>query len=205
MTEEQKNVEPSNNMQSELNPEPEPLIENDQAPAVGGLDDEEEEDTITVRLVKTNEDDDRSVVDEYTLPKDIVLISSMIKTTLENQETNVIDLLEGNSTINQDSLKYIVEYMNMCQKHNSSKDISIIPKPLKSKNIVDCAGDNLPKEILEFVNNIPQKHIYKLIETCNYLRIEGFMHALCAVIAGKIKGEPLENIKNILNPYSEST
>jgi len=142
-----------------------------------------------------------------SLTMDLKSISKIIETGLElEKETGgvpVIPLLSD--SINPTQLALIVEYMNLCKQHNNSKDITKPPHPLKSKNLNDCAGEGLPKEVIDFVNTIRDnnggmKMVYELISVCNYLDISGLMHLLCAYVAGQMKGLPMETVEKVLDP-----
>jgi hypothetical protein len=45
-----------------------------------------------------------------------------------------------------------------------------------------------------------KQNLYDLILAANYLDIKSLLHLGCAKVASLIKGQPLEKIKEILNP-----
>lgn len=163
---------------------------------VKGLDSNDDEKTFILRLEGSS---------DISITKDLMEISKVIKIAIENSTDEIPIMPLSTSIITGHQLELIVEYMNLCKKYNSSKDITAPPAPLKSKDLTDCAGEGLPKEIVDFVNGIRDNHgglnmVYGLINTCNYLDIHGLMHLLCAYIAAQMKGLPMETVEKVLDP-----
>jgi hypothetical protein len=58
----------------------------------------------------------------------------------------------------------------------------------------------------EYIDKIggDRQQLYDLILGANYLDIKSLLHLGCAKVASLIKGQPLEKIKEILDPKSNS-
>jgi hypothetical protein len=181
----------------------EPLIEND-APELGGLDDDDEEEKTFTILLSVSKD---SEPDKYVLTQDMLPISNFISKSLEEDDSKEVEL--SATSITSPQLKLIVEYFNLCKLHNKSADVEKPPTPLKSKDMMECAATGLPKEVIEFVlrirNDGGKRMIYDMINVCNYLDIQGLLHVFCASVASTIKGHPMETVKKILDPNDPET
>jgi hypothetical protein len=190
-----------------------PLIEEEPVVVeLGGLDDDEEEGTFTIKLEGS---------DDVVLSKSLISISKLIETSLESalssgdEELVVVLATNGKNddksdSINAKQLALICEYMNLCKTLNNSKDVTKPPQPLTSKNLMDSVCDGLPKEIIEYVNSIRDRDgnnlntVYNLISVSNYLDIQGLLYLLCAYMAAQMKGLPMENVEKILDPLNKT-
>lgn len=174
----------------------EPLVEQEPEEEIGGLDDDEKE-TFTIKVGERT----------FTLPIEVVQISKLVNTTVEESggETKEVTI----SQVPEKIMEVIVEYMNLCNKHNNGKDIVPPEQPLKTKTVLDTAGENRPKEILEFadglLDRIGKQGVYDLLAACNYMDIHGFLYTMCATVAAQMKGHPLEKVAKILDPNDPET
>mmetsp|Transcript_32959 Transcript_32959/g.64315 ORF Transcript_32959/g.64315 Transcript_32959/m.64315 type:complete len:168 (-) Transcript_32959:238-741(-) len=118
-------------------------------------------------------------------------ISTVIKTSLENDASAKTLPVLG---VNGDILKLIVEYMN----HHNGTEPALIDKPLRSRHMKECVKDEWDAT---FIDGIESKQtLYDLILAANYMDIKALLHLGCAKVASMIKGQPLERIKEILDP-----
>lgn len=142
--------------------------------------------------------------------KDYARISEVMDVIIEKDETvTEIPLNElGNLLTEKDKkvnsfeiIGYVVEYMNI-HKGVFNKEKDIPEKPLKTTVLSDITS----KEDANFIDKFDKKinELYALIETANYLNIQGLLHLACAKIATFIKGKSLEEIQKILDPYGDS-
>ena len=95
-------------------------------------------------------------------------------------------------------LGYIVEYLI---HHQDDENIKIIPKPLSSNNLRDvCKGmdHGCDQWDVDYINQFSNKELYEVISQANNMDISGLLHLGCAKVASMIKGQPLENIRDIL-------
>src|SRR3989344_9455061 len=161
---------------------------------VEGLDCEEER-VFTIRLEGCK---------DVELDMSLIGISRLINTSLDNGTEETVMILNKDIVKTNDQLNIIVEYMNLCKKYNKSNDIKRLNSPLKTKNLYDNVGEDLPKEIIDFVLSIRDKYggmgiIYDVINISNYLDIPGLLYCLCAYIAAQLKNECVEDIIKILD------
>jgi len=65
--------------------------------------------------------------------------------------------------------------------------------------------DVLQKWDAEFIDKVGENRqlLYDLILAANYLDIKSLLHLGCAKVGSLIKGQPLENLKNILSVQKE--
>jgi len=75
----------------------------------------------------------------------------------------------------------------------------ILEKPLRSKVMRDVCQDKWDAEFIDRIGETRQV-LYDLILAANYMDIKGLLHLGCAKVASLIKGQPLEKIKEILDP-----
>ena len=95
-------------------------------------------------------------------------------------------------------LRDIVEYLIY---HQDDVNIKIIPKPLTSNNLKDvCKGmdHGCDQWDVDYINQFSNKELYEVISHANNMDISGLLHLGCAKVASMIKGQPLENIRDIL-------
>jgi len=124
-------------------------------------------------------------------------ISTLVKTSLENDE-NAAEL--PIPAVQGAILEKIVEYMN----HHKGTEPPIIEKPLRSKVLKDVCQDKWDAEFIDKIGDNRQQ-LYDLILAANYLDVKSLLHLGCAKVASLIKGQPLEKIKEILDPKGEYT
>jgi len=154
------------------------------APAVKGLDD----DTGPTRMLKLNSKDGKS----YTVERKHAFISNLIKTGLENDDKADEFPVPG---VTSAVLEKVVEYLS----HHKGTEPPIIEKPLRSKVMRDVCSDKWDAEYIDRIGETRQL-LYDLILAANYMDIKGLLHLGCAKVASLIKGQPLEKIKEILDP-----
>ena len=51
---------------------------------------------------------------------------------------------------------------------------------------------------VDYINQFSNKELYEVISQANNMDISGLLHLGCAKVASMIKGQPLENIRDIL-------
>jgi len=146
-----------------------------------GLDVEEV--TGTIKLVSKDKK-------EFTVEKKYAQISTLVKTTLE-QDTSASEVpIPG---VTSGTLGRVLEYMN----HHKGTEPPIIPKPLRSKEMKQVCSDPWDAQYIDKIGDTRQD-LYDLILAANYLDIKSLLHLGCAKVASLIKGQPLEKIKEIL-------
>jgi len=156
-----------------------------------------------------HDDDEEEVVAEpkAALPETITLIGKggrrfEVSRKYANISKLVENALEGDQSatdipvlgVNDDILQLIVNYMN---EHKGTEE-KIIEKPLRSKIMSEVTT----QADATFIDTIGEKRqqLYDLILAANYMNIVGLLHLGCAKVASLIKGQPLEKIKEILQP-----
>jgi S-phase kinase-associated protein 1 len=133
---------------------------------------------------------------KFTVEKKNAVMSGLIKTSLESDLT-VSEL--HLSCVEGDILKYIVDFMN----HHAGEDIPLVSRPLSSKYMKDVVVDQWDAVFIDQLGENLKK-LYDVILCANYLDIRGLLHLGCAKTASLIKGQPLEKIKEILDPNGKS-
>jgi len=119
-------------------------------------------------------------------------ISNLIKTGLENDDKADEFPVPG---VTSAVLEKVVEYLS----HHKGTEPPIIEKPLRSKVMRDVCSDKWDAEYIDRIGETRQL-LYDLILAANYMDIKGLLHLGCAKVASLIKGQPLEKIKEILDP-----
>ncbi len=86
-------------------------------------------------------------------------------------------------------------------KHHDGEAPAIPEQPLRSKKMREVTTE----WCANFVDQIGKNRdlIYKVIDIASYFDIPSLLHICCAKVASLIKGEKLENIKNILTTNEE--
>jgi len=154
---------------------------------VSGLD--EEEATGTVKLISKDKK-------EFTVEKKFAQISTLVKTTLE-QDTSATEVpIPG---VTSAILAKVIEYM----EHHKGTEPPIIPKPLRSKEMKMVCSDSWDAAYIDKIGDTRQD-LYDLILAANYMDIKSLLHLGCAKVASLIKGQPLEKIKDILAKGTKS-
>jgi len=126
----------------------------------------------------------------FTVPRKYAKISTLVKSTLDvSADAHEVPIPDVSSPI----LKLVVEYMNA---HKGVEPL-IIEKPLRSKIMADVV--KVPSDAV-FIDRVGENldNLYALIAAANYMDIKSLLHLGCAKVASKIKGQPLEKIKEIL-------
>jgi len=128
----------------------------------------------------------------FQVERKFAFISTMIKTSLEGDDN--ADELKLPS-VNGEILALIVSYM----KEHKGVEPSIIEKPLRSKIMKDVCPHKIDADYIDKIGENRQQ-LYDLILGANYLDIKSLLHLGCAKVASLIKGQPLEHIKQIMDP-----
>jgi len=129
---------------------------------------------------------------KYTVEYKFASISTLIKTSLEGDDK--ADELKLPS-VNGDILELIVNYMN----EHKGVEPPIIEKPLRSKVMKDVVAHKQDADYIDKIGEDRQR-LYNLILGANYMDIKSLLHLGCAKVASLVKGQPLEKIKEILDP-----
>jgi S-phase kinase-associated protein 1 len=158
------------------------------AAAVKGLDD----DAGASKQLKLNSKDGKG----FPVDRKHAFISNLIKTGLENDDKADEFPVPG---VTAPILEKVVEYMT----HHKGTEPPIIEKPLRSKVMRDVCQDKWDAEFIDRIGETRQV-LYDLILAANYMDIKGLLHLGCAKVASLIKGQPLEKIKEILDPKQGS-
>ena len=118
-------------------------------------------------------------------------ISTLVKTSLEaDAAATEVPIPSVESSV----LLKVVEYM----KHHKGVEPEPVEKPLRSKKMREVC-DAWDADFIDGIGENRQQ-LYDLILAANYLDITGLLHLGCAKVASLIKGQPLEKIKDILDP-----
>jgi len=164
-----------------------PVIDNQ----VMSLDDDDE--TFAIRHSSGQED--------IVLSKKLLPISKMIEAGISGSSDNLFPIDQKEVSIVH--MNMVVQYMNLCKDFNQNRDV-IAPKELVSTDLMLYKNENLPAEIIDFVNDIyvsyGKLNMYDLINVCNYLDIRGLMLLLCSCLATKVKGKTMTEVLSILDP-----
>lgn len=151
--------------------------------------DEEEELNEDIQLVSS---DGKT----YTVPKRAAKISNLVCTTLEQDADAEVVPIPG---VSGKTLEKLLEYMN----HHEGSEPEIIDKPLRSKVMSEVVKDQWDAEFIDGITGM--QDLYDVILAANYMDIKGLLHLGCAKVASRIKGQPLEKIKEIMDPNSRSS
>jgi len=133
----------------------------------------------------------------FEVDKKHAFVSNLVKTSLENDTSaSSLDIPGVSGPI----LEKVVEYIN----HHKGAEPPIIEKPLRSKVLKDVCQDKWDAEYIDKIGENRQ-NLYDLILAANYMDIKSLLHLGCAKVASLIKGQPLEKIKEILDPKGGSS
>jgi len=99
-----------------------------------------------------------------------------------------------------ETLKHIVDYMN----HHKGSEPPIIEKPLRNKKMSENVKDKWDAPFIDGIADKSKQNLYSLILAANYMDIKALLHLGCAKVASLIKGQPLEKIKEILDPNGKT-
>ena len=119
-------------------------------------------------------------------------VSTLVKTSLENDDKAEEVPVPG---VSGAILELVVNYM----KEHKGVEPPIIEKPLRSKVMRDVCPHKWDADYIDKIGDTRQQ-LYDLILAANYMDIKSLLHLGCAKVASLIKGQPLERIKEILDP-----
>mmetsp|Transcript_683 Transcript_683/g.852 ORF Transcript_683/g.852 Transcript_683/m.852 type:complete len:181 (-) Transcript_683:82-624(-) len=156
---------------------------------LGGLDEELKDDEKITLVSK----DSKSI----QVVKKYAFISQVIKTSLENDSDSKNLPIMG---VMAETLESIVEYMN----HHQGTEPAIIDKPLRNKKMSENVKDKWDAPFIDGITEKSKQALYDLILAANYMDIKALLHLGCAKVASLIKGQPLEKIKEILDPKNKA-
>jgi len=97
--------------------------------------------------------------------------------------------------------KYLGDIVEYLIHHQDDVNIKIIPKPLTSNNLRDvCKGmdHGCDQWDVDYISKFSNNDLYQVIHHANNMNISGLLHLGCAKVASMIKGQALENIRDIL-------
>jgi len=129
---------------------------------------------------------------EFTVERKHAFISTLVKTSLENDDKAEEVPIPG---VTGAILELVVNYM----KEHKGVEPPIIEKPLRSKVMKDVCPHKWDADYIDKIGETRQQ-LYDLILAANYMDIKSLLHLGCAKVASLIKGQPLEKIKEILDP-----
>ena len=132
---------------------------------------------------------------EFKVSKKQAFVSTLVKTTLVNDERATEVPLSG---VTGKVLELIVQYMT----EHKGVEPPIIEKPLRSKVMKDVCSYKWDADYIDKIADIRQD-LYDLILAANYMDVKSLLHLGCAKVASLIKGQPLEKIKDILDPAKD--
>jgi len=151
---------------------------------IKGLDDDKD---ATKPLKLTSKDKK-----EFVVERKQAFISTLVKTSLENDDKAEEVPIPG---VSGAILDLVVQYM----KEHKGVEPPIIEKPLRSKVMKDVCPHKPDADYIDKIGDNRQQ-LYDLILAANYMDIKSLLHLGCAKVASLIKGQPLEKIKEILDP-----
>jgi len=159
------------------------------AEEVKGLDANEMNIEPVIKLVACDVKEDEGI----PVFKKYVKMSTLIHSSVsDDKEATFLPL----PSVTQKILKIVVEYI----EHHKGVSQEIIPKPLKSKVMKEVCKDPWDAELIDKLLKTDKQALYDVILAANYLDMQDLLHLGCAKVASIIKGQPLEKIKDILNP-----
>ena len=126
------------------------------------------------------------------------VLSSMYNDNLTDQGVKDV---EGDLVPLKIPTKYLRDIVEYLIYHQDDVNIKIIPKPLTSNNLKDvCKGidHGCDQWDVDYISKFSNKDLYQVIHHANSMEISGLLHLGCAKVASMIKGQPLENIRDIL-------
>jgi len=129
---------------------------------------------------------------EFTIDRKFAFISTLVKTSLENDDTSQEVPIPG---VSGNILELVYHYMT----HHKGTEPPLVEKPLRSKLMKDVVSDKWDAEYIDRIGENRQQ-LYDLILAANYMDVKSLLHLGCAKVASLIKGQPLEKIKEILDP-----
>jgi len=124
----------------------------------------------------------------------LIAQSSVMEMKLVSTETRYV--VECTAPVLREVVRYIISH--------KTKHPPLIQKPLISKVMKDVCACKWDAWFIDEVGDNRQL-LYDVILLANALNIQGLLHLACAKVASLIKGQPLANIQNILNPTTTTT
>lgn len=131
----------------------------------------------------------------FKLLKKYAVLSRLVKEAMTTDpDTSEMPLPSVSSHI----LARMVDYLNRCKGVKGE----VIEKPLRSKNLAECIKRDDFKWFAAWIGELDaacRQDLYDFILAANYMDVDCALNSSCAQVAGLIKGEPLEKIKEILS------
>ncbi len=135
--------------------------------------------------------------DKVQLQLKYAKISRLVYTAVDQDASATKVSLPSVST---EILDEVVKFM----EHHEGEEPPMIPKPLRSKEMKSVCQDRWDATYIDGIAEDRQK-LYDLMMAANYMDIKSLLHLACAKVASLIKGQPLEKIKEILQPSAKNT
>ena len=137
---------------------------------------------------------------KFKINKNQAILSGLVKTALgdDGDHNGVIVPLPS---VDSDTLNHIVKLMKIA----NGVDVKVIEKPLKDKiylKNIDSKTDPIGYSVATSINALNKTQLFDLISALNYMDLQNMLHNACAKVASMIKGQPIDKIKEILNPAS---
>jgi S-phase kinase-associated protein 1 len=134
----------------------------------------------------------------FELTRKQASLSKFIETALCD-DSEKIDI-PMSQKYNDEDVSKMIEFLI----HHNGEAPEIPEQPLRSKKMSEVTTEWCATFVDEIGKN--RDLLYKVIDLANYFDIQSLLHICCAKVASLIKGEKLENIKNILttNELNES-
>lgn len=164
------------------------------------MSDKKEEEVVSLDDGAEGEDVQISLMskesEKLTVSKKHAFISSLVKTALEQDSSSQEVPIPG---VTKSTLEKVIEYM----VHHEGKEPALIPKPLRSSDMKAVCTD---KWDATYIDNLGENRqdLYDLILAANYMDVKSLLHLGCAKVASLIKGQPLDQIKEILKPKGKT-
>lgn len=134
----------------------------------------------------------------FTLSRKDAGISTLIKVSTDaDAAADEIKLPSVTGSV----LEHVVVYM----RHHKGVEPPVIEKPLRSKIMSEVCPDKADAKFIDAIGELNKQPLYDLILAANYLDIKSLLHLGCAKVASLIKGQPLEKIKEILDPNTKKS
>ena len=135
---------------------------------------------------------------KFKINKKLAIISGLIKTAL-GDDGDQTDEIVPLPSVDSDTLNLIVKLMKIA----NGADVKVIEKPFKDKiylNNIDSKTDPTGYLVATLIDPLNKTQLFDLISALNYMDIKNMLHNACAKVASMIKGQPIDKIKEILNP-----
>jgi hypothetical protein len=132
----------------------------------------DEEETKTIHITAKDKK-------QFLIQRKYALISTLIKTSLENDETATDIPVPG-------VLGPILDLIHQYMEHHKGVEPGIIEKPLRSREMKAVCSDKWDAEYIDKIGGDRQQ-LYDLILGANYLDVKSLLHLGCAKVASLIK------------------